>query len=267
MLLHGPGEHAPKWLEVIPGLVATHRVIAPDLPGHGASEVTGGPLDRRARARLAGRADRPDLRLAAGPGGTNRGRRHRRAVRDRARQTGRGGWCSWIRSAWRRSSRRRSSRGRCTAFLADPTERTFESSGGAARSISTACARGWASGGRAREPTPSTGPGRPGCRPRCTALHGAVRVPANPAGGAGPDRGADHLDLGPARSRDQPGGGRSGECPVRMASLRDRGCGGRSGDWISRSGSWRSCRACGRRAPPRHSHPRRCPRRSPAVVL
>jgi pimeloyl-ACP methyl ester carboxylesterase len=44
VLLHGPGEHAPKWMHVLPGLVATHRVIAPDLPGHGASEVTGGPL-------------------------------------------------------------------------------------------------------------------------------------------------------------------------------------------------------------------------------
>lgn len=44
VLLHGPGEHAPKWAEVLTALVATHRVIAPDLPGHGASEVTGGPL-------------------------------------------------------------------------------------------------------------------------------------------------------------------------------------------------------------------------------
>jgi pimeloyl-ACP methyl ester carboxylesterase len=43
VLLHGPGEHALKWMEVFPGLMATHRVIAPDLPGHGASEVTGGP--------------------------------------------------------------------------------------------------------------------------------------------------------------------------------------------------------------------------------
>lgn len=44
MLLHGPGEHATKWMEVIPRLVENHRVIAPDLPGHGASVVTGGPL-------------------------------------------------------------------------------------------------------------------------------------------------------------------------------------------------------------------------------
>jgi pimeloyl-ACP methyl ester carboxylesterase len=44
VLLHGPGEHAPAWMEVIPKLVARYRVIAPDLPGHGASEVAGGPL-------------------------------------------------------------------------------------------------------------------------------------------------------------------------------------------------------------------------------
>jgi pimeloyl-ACP methyl ester carboxylesterase len=37
VLLHGPGEFAAKWFAVIPELVATHRVIAPDLPGHGAS--------------------------------------------------------------------------------------------------------------------------------------------------------------------------------------------------------------------------------------
>ena len=45
VLLHGPGEFAAKWLRVIPYLVRTHRVIAPDLPGHGTSEVIDGPLD------------------------------------------------------------------------------------------------------------------------------------------------------------------------------------------------------------------------------
>lgn len=44
VLLHGPGEHAAKWMQVIPQLVARHRVIAPDLPGHGSTEVAA-PLE------------------------------------------------------------------------------------------------------------------------------------------------------------------------------------------------------------------------------
>jgi len=45
ILLHGPGEFALTWLRVIPDLVKTNRVIAPDLPGHGASSLGDGPLD------------------------------------------------------------------------------------------------------------------------------------------------------------------------------------------------------------------------------
>jgi pimeloyl-ACP methyl ester carboxylesterase len=43
VLLHGPGEYAAKWLRVIPDLVMTNRVVAPDLPGHGASQPIDGP--------------------------------------------------------------------------------------------------------------------------------------------------------------------------------------------------------------------------------
>lgn len=39
ILLHGPGETSLWWLRVIPMLVKTHRVIVPDLPGHGESRV------------------------------------------------------------------------------------------------------------------------------------------------------------------------------------------------------------------------------------
>jgi pimeloyl-ACP methyl ester carboxylesterase len=40
VLLHGPFGNATHWMDIIRGLVATHRVIVPDLPGHGASVVT-----------------------------------------------------------------------------------------------------------------------------------------------------------------------------------------------------------------------------------
>lgn len=45
ILLHGPMEFAARWMRVLPGLAETHHVIAPDLPGHGASHVSGGELD------------------------------------------------------------------------------------------------------------------------------------------------------------------------------------------------------------------------------
>ncbi len=37
VLLHGPGANATHWMRIIPALLGQHRVVAPDLPGHGAS--------------------------------------------------------------------------------------------------------------------------------------------------------------------------------------------------------------------------------------
>jgi pimeloyl-ACP methyl ester carboxylesterase len=42
VLLHGLGMFAEMWAGAIPYLVTSHRVVAPDLPGHGRSEVPAG---------------------------------------------------------------------------------------------------------------------------------------------------------------------------------------------------------------------------------
>lgn len=47
VLLHGQGAWAGVWVSVAPGLIRTHRVIAPDLPGLGASEALAGAPDQR----------------------------------------------------------------------------------------------------------------------------------------------------------------------------------------------------------------------------
>ena len=58
-------EFAAVWMRVIPDLVTTHRVIAPDLPGLGASEVPDGPLD--ADAALAWLGELIDYTCAIPP--------------------------------------------------------------------------------------------------------------------------------------------------------------------------------------------------------
>lgn len=45
VLLHEPGAFAAAWTRVVSELVTSNRVVVPDLPGHGASEITGGELD------------------------------------------------------------------------------------------------------------------------------------------------------------------------------------------------------------------------------
>ena len=45
VLLHGPGEFSAVWGRAIPDLATSHRVIVPDLPGHGASGLPEGRLD------------------------------------------------------------------------------------------------------------------------------------------------------------------------------------------------------------------------------
>jgi FAD/FMN-containing dehydrogenase/pimeloyl-ACP methyl ester carboxylesterase len=44
VLLHGPSGNATHWLRIFPELTRTHRVVAPDLPGHGATGESDDPL-------------------------------------------------------------------------------------------------------------------------------------------------------------------------------------------------------------------------------
>ena len=44
VLLHGPGAYAAQWRRVIPALATSYRIVAPDLPGHGATELIDGSL-------------------------------------------------------------------------------------------------------------------------------------------------------------------------------------------------------------------------------
>ena len=41
VLLHGPGEYGAAWFRVLPALMETNHVVAPDLPGHGTTYCDG----------------------------------------------------------------------------------------------------------------------------------------------------------------------------------------------------------------------------------
>jgi pimeloyl-ACP methyl ester carboxylesterase len=45
VLLHGPSVYAAVWFQIVPQLVRSHRIVAPDLPGHGNSVVPGGAIE------------------------------------------------------------------------------------------------------------------------------------------------------------------------------------------------------------------------------
>jgi pimeloyl-ACP methyl ester carboxylesterase len=68
------GEFAAVWMRVIPSLVVTHRVIAPDLPGLGASEVSNGFPDSQTVLTWLDELIRrtcaiPPVLVGKGPGG------------------------------------------------------------------------------------------------------------------------------------------------------------------------------------------------------
>ncbi len=65
VFLHGPGAYAAAWMRVIPDLTTTHHVVAPDLPGHGATGV--GDVEQEPERVLAWLADLIDQTCASPP--------------------------------------------------------------------------------------------------------------------------------------------------------------------------------------------------------
>ena len=120
VLLHGQGGWAGMWLSVITELMKTHRVLAPDLPGLGASQVPDGPPDAdRVLAWLgaliqrscpAPRSARPSPPASRSP-----------------TPTGCPGWCWWTRAAWVGSGPRQ---GLCSPWSGSSSDRTSAPSSG-----------------------------------------------------------------------------------------------------------------------------------------
>jgi hypothetical protein len=109
VLLHGQGGWAGMWLPVVPELLQTHRVVAPDLPGLGASEVPDGPPDAaRVLAWLGALIQRtcPTPPALVGPRSAPRSRPASRSPTRR----GCPGWCWWAPAASPGSGPRRASR-------------------------------------------------------------------------------------------------------------------------------------------------------------
>ena len=162
LLLHGPGEFAALWGRVIPDLVTTHRVIAPDLPGHGATGLPDGPLDHdRVRTWLSELIERTCASPPALVGHLLGGAIAARFASERRDQLSRLVLVDSFGLSWNRTSPRFALP--MLAYIARPTEHTRIVSWRSASSISTACAGSWASALSRSASMPSSGRAR---RPR-----------------------------------------------------------------------------------------------------
>ena len=154
VLLHGPGANATHWASVLAPLAGSHRVIAPDLPGHGGSEVADGSLDAgRVLAWLDELIERtcpsPPVLVGHALGGAIAAR-FAGERGDRVRGIVLADTLGLVPFA--------PAPGFGMAlndFFAQPTRPPTTCSGANARSTSTLCERGWASAGRRSGPTTS----------------------------------------------------------------------------------------------------------------
>ena len=89
ILLHGPFGYGAHWLRIIPELTKSHRVIAPDLPGHGSSDAIDADLDVERMLAWLGELIEQTCTSSPVLVGQNTRRGHRRALRLSTPQTDR----------------------------------------------------------------------------------------------------------------------------------------------------------------------------------
>ena len=218
VLLHGPGGNGAHWGRAIGALTGTHRVIAPDLPGQGASE----PLDAERVLEWLGELIERTCAGAAGAGRQRARRRDRRALRRPSRRPARPPRAR--RHARPAGVRPGAGVRRRAACLHGRPERAH-----ARRPVAPL---------RARPRPPARGHGRPVARVRrlqprprahperagrARGRDGALRPARDPGGRARADRRPDRAHLGPAGHGHATRGRGGGERSPRLAAARDRG--------------------------------------------
>ena len=158
---HGPpvvflqAEFAAVWMRVIPELVRTHRVIAPDLPGLGASQVSNGPPGVDTVLTWVGELIEqtcPTPPVLRGQGGR---RRHRRPIRGRPQRPAAGvGAGGHLRAGAIPTGARAGTHLRRRHVATDRTRTGTRLSQLLLRRPRSACAARWASAGKRWRRTP-----------------------------------------------------------------------------------------------------------------
>ena len=223
VLLHGQGGWSGMWLPVMGDLMATHRVIAADLPGLGASELPDGPPDAARVLAWLGALIQRQLPGAAGAGRARRSAPPSPPGSPSPTRTGWPGWCWWTRAASAGSGRRRASCSPWCGSLARPSERTQQ---GFLRQVAVDPAKVEAMMGERweasqaynldRARTPSV---RAANRRMLRELGTKAIPPEELARIAVPTT----AHLGAPRPGDAAGDRRGGQRPLRLAAPRDRG--------------------------------------------
>jgi pimeloyl-ACP methyl ester carboxylesterase len=164
VLLHGPGEAAVNWRWVIPDLVTTHRVIAPDLPAHGSTGTGDDDLDEDRVVAWLDELLAQTCRSAPVLSATCSAARSARGTRS-ATATGSPTWCSTTRSGWAPSDRPGGSRRPSSASWPGRPSAPTSGSWASAPTTSTSSATRWETTGPPSWPTTSSSPAP---RPRRT---------------------------------------------------------------------------------------------------